>query len=119
MEDLILSISKEPTDETRRTRLGQVFAEALARPNGAPKRFSDLFDQTLISVGDEVRGKAIAKALQLQESAEPADDTTTNTTPAEKSVEELQVWALVDMMVQSKTIVKKSSGDLGNKGTFA
>lgn len=35
-----------------------------------------------------------------------------------KSPEELQLWALVDMMVQSKTIVKKRNGELGSKGTF-
>lgn len=29
-----------------------------------------------------------------------------------------QVWALIDMMVQSKTIIKKSNGQLGREGTF-
>ena len=35
-----------------------------------------------------------------------------------KSPDELQLWALVDMMVQSKTIVKRRNGELGSKGTF-
>jgi hypothetical protein len=35
-----------------------------------------------------------------------------------KYPEELQLWALIDIMVQSKTIVKKAEGTLGSKGTF-
>jgi hypothetical protein len=35
-----------------------------------------------------------------------------------KSPEELQLWALVDMMVQSKTIVKKQNGEFGSQGAF-
>jgi hypothetical protein len=35
-----------------------------------------------------------------------------------KSEEELQLWALIDMMVQSKTRVKMYMGTLGSKGEF-
>jgi len=35
-----------------------------------------------------------------------------------KSQEELQLWALIDMMVQSKTRVKLHMGSLGSKGEF-
>lgn len=35
-----------------------------------------------------------------------------------KSPEELQLWALIDMMVQSKTRVKLHMGSLGSKGQF-
>jgi hypothetical protein len=129
MEDLILSLSREPTDESRRARLGKVFAEALNRPNGGPKRFSDLFDKTIISVGDEVRSRAITKALAAQQAAvseegQTVDDETSSASPADdnmtgKSEDEQQVWALIDLLVQSKTIVKMASGELGNKGSFA
>ena len=54
MKDLILSLSLEPTDESRQSRIREVFKEAFARPNGMPKRFTDLFDQTLIQVGEEL-----------------------------------------------------------------
>lgn len=133
MEDLILTLSKEPTDESRRTRLKSVFTEALARPNGAPKRFSNLFDQTLIVLGDRIREKAMQKALEAQQAGayssaeghQPEEDasgksaTASDDYMAGKSEEERQVWALVDMMVQSKTIVKRASGELGSSSSFA
>ena len=36
----------------------------------------------------------------------------------EKTPEELQLWALIDLMVQSKTIIKRANGDLGSKSTL-
>ena len=135
MEDLILSISREATDELRRDRLRAIFIEALSQPNGDdPQRFIDLFNETLIIVGDRVKLEAQQKFLKLQEAeaAEKKDDVDNDESslipppdeaapdvPREKTPDELQLWALIDMMVQSKTIVKKESGDLGNKGTFA
>ena len=109
MKELIVSLSLEPTDESRRERLAGLFDDALARPNGHPKRFAELFDKTLIEVGDRVRKEALEKLDQ--EPTIPADGS--------KTREELQVWALVDMMVQSKTLVKKANRELGNGGTFA
>lgn len=109
MEELIISLSLEPTDESRRERLAGLFQEVLTKPNGDPKRFSDLFDRTLIEVGDRVRKEALEKLEQKQN----------NEGVEGKTAEELQVWALVDMMVQSKTMVKRANGELGNGGTFA
>jgi hypothetical protein len=45
-------------------------------------------------------------------------ETTTTTTTTTPSSSELQVWALIDMMIQSKTIVKKSNKTLGSEGSF-
>jgi hypothetical protein len=134
MRDLILSLSLEPTDHDRRMRLKDIFHEALARPNGMPKRFTDLFDIVLSNVGDDVQSEAKkiyfeAQAAE-QENAEESPDEPVEVqvleeksdgegeTKKSKSPEELQLWALVDMMVQSKTIVKKETGELGNKGAF-
>ena len=126
MEQLILSVAAEPTDESRRDRLQAVFLQELAKPNAASSRFSHLFDQTLIVVGDRVKLQAQQKALQLQQEDKTAqdefeDDALEDITPAKavKTEEEQQLWALIDMMVQSKTIVKRESGELGNNGTFA
>jgi len=121
MKDLILSLSLEPTDDSRRSRLIDVFQEALERPNGMPKRFSNLFDKVLIQVGDQVQTEAKRKffekkANEVPEEAPPDGDGDEAT--REKTPDELQLWALVDMMVQSKTIVKQASGDLGSHGTF-
>jgi hypothetical protein len=134
MRDLILSLSLEPTDHDRRTRVKDVFHEALAGPNGTPKRFTELFDMVLVEVGDKVQSDAKKKffedqaAAQVEEesSSSPTDSTSNASDEDEdyvppkrtKSPEEFQLWALVDMMVQTKTIVKKENGELGNKGTF-
>ena len=128
MKDLILSLSLEPTDHDRRERLRDVFHEALARPNGMPKRFSDLFDLILSELGDEIQKQAKKKFFEAQaaeqvsgesnvevsndneEDPNGVNNTESNTseTLKVKTPEELQLWALVDMMVQSKTIVKVS-----------
>lgn len=127
MRNLILSLSKAPTDEDRRTRLASIFEEALARPNGQPKQFADLFDQALTEVGNEVQTEAKTKFARKEKEISKSESMKDSSNSPEsyeldvervKSEEELQLWALVDMMVQSKTIVKKASGELGSKGTF-
>lgn len=133
MKDLILSLSLEPTDHDRRMRLKDLFHEQLDRPNGTPNRFTDLFDQTLIVLGDELQAEAKKKFFKDQaaaqdkegedkegedEKAELVEPNEDYPKPREKTPEELRLWALVDMMVQSKTIVKKINGELGSKGNF-
>jgi hypothetical protein len=130
MRDLILSLSLEPTDHDRRMRLKDVFHEQLDRPNGTPKRFTDLFDQTLIFLGDELQAEAKKRYFEDQaaaqdkvedakaKEAEVVEPDEYFSIPREKTLEEMRLWALVDMMVQSKTIVKKLNGELGSKGTF-
>jgi hypothetical protein len=131
MRDLVWSLSLEPTDESRRLRLRNVFQEALAGPNGMPARFSFLFDQTLIRMGEQVQSEAKKNFLEAQAAAqEEKEDATENEDddrlvdgeplpkPKEKTPDELRLWALVDMLVQSKTIVKRNNGELGSKGTF-
>ncbi|KAG7350849.1 hypothetical protein IV203_010209 [Nitzschia inconspicua] len=129
MKDLIVSLSMEKTDHDRRIRVKDVFVEALSRPNGMPQRFSNLFDLVLTQVGDQVQMQAKKKFFeQQQQQQQQPEDTFVSEEDGEvavedgelriKSPEELQLWALVDMMVQSKTIVKKRNGELGSKGTF-
>jgi hypothetical protein len=127
MRDLILSLSLEPTDHDRRMRLKDVFHEQLDRPNGTPNRFTDLFDQTLIVLGDDLQAEAKKKFFKDQaaaqdkgedEKVELVEPNEEYSKPREKTPEELRLWALVDMMVQSKTIVKKVNGELGTQGTF-
>lgn len=126
MDDMIISLSLEPTDESRRERLITIFTEELDKPNGAPQEFSDLFGHTLVIVGDRVRADAIAIAADLTAKAEKADaETETVATDGDNDtgdqvgeapepfVEQRQLWALVDMMIQSKTIVKRATGELG------
>ena len=131
MEQLIVSISKEPTDESRRHRLQAVFDEELSTRHS--ERFSALFGEVLIVVGDRVKQEANEAAWErrrqqeadlLQEKVDgnPDDDSSKDEGVSGFIVgnteEEHQLWALIDMMVQSKTIVKRAAKELGSEGKF-
>ncbi len=134
MNSLIVSLSLEPTDDSRRHRLASVFTKELAKALAKAdcRRFSVLFDQVLAVVGDRVQLAATKKALEAQEERNQLDEQESQEKEGSrdeenedgdymgmgKSPEERQLWALVDMMVQSKTISKKAFGELGNKGTM-
>eukprot|EP00978_Attheya_sp_CCMP212_P019608 scaffold55228_cov62-Attheya_sp.AAC.1 len=128
MEDLILSLSVEPSDESRRGRLVSIFEMELSKENGA-QEFADQFGLALNVVGARVQDDARGKALKKREEAEALGEEPLEPEPLENkssdvpiamghTAEEQQLWALIDMMIQSKTIVKKTFGDLGTKGQF-
>lgn len=112
MRDLILSISKERDDEERRLKLSSLIIEKTSQEDViAGARFVQLWDKMIIQVGGEVQKEAINRAktqkiVPIEVEADP--DAIKKDKPREKSEDELQLWALVDMMVQSKTIVKKA-----------
>eukprot|EP00977_Amphora_coffeiformis_P004944 scaffold1055_cov165-Amphora_coffeaeformis.AAC.18 len=101
MDDLILSLSMERDDAQRRDKVAQVLGEKLLQPNGlgSSDRFAQLFDERLTAVGENVRTQATAQAEAGGENGRPSEDTGK------------QLWALVDMMVQSKIIFKKARED--------
>jgi flagellar hook-basal body complex protein FliE len=93
-------------------------------------RFAQLFQYSLDNVGEMVQNAAREKAAmdlgnyENNSSASEGNNTDSiggSSSSAEqrvKSEEELQLWALIDMMVQSKTRVKMYMGSLGSKGAF-
>jgi hypothetical protein len=99
-------------------------------------RFAQLFQYSLDNVGELVQSAAREKAELLNSSnnsndgdngssssieeadAKQEESSTSTTEGRVKSEEELQLWALIDMMVQSKTMVKMYMGSLGSKGVF-
>lgn len=127
MQDMVVSLSQESNDETRRTRLKLIIEVGLAGPNGGPKRFAVLFDRVLTQVGEQVqreaREKYAARAADSEAGRNGDDNLSADTVlekdesdeggnppedkPVEKTPEELKLWALVDMMIQSKTMIKK------------
>jgi hypothetical protein len=122
MEKLIVSLSKQQTDSVRRKLVAQTF-------EGHDQRFAALFDEILIQVGDQVRMQAAQEVQRQEQQAEedevmpsfplPGQQARVNSDSSSgKSETELQLWALIDMLVQSKTIVKKAAGELGSKGRF-
>jgi hypothetical protein len=119
MRQMILSLSLERTDDSRRSRLENIFSEFFQRASGMPDRFATLFDRIVIKIGDEVQTEAkkrfyeaqAATAMIAQEDGKISSDEESDLTDEgkrEKTPEELQLWALVDMMVQSKTLAKKA-----------
>lgn len=141
MNKVILSLSKETDDEKRRERLAGLFDSELAYDKNAGEevdtnespRFAQLFQTSLDIVGQEIQTaarEAAEKQLQQDQWREQDTDDTEKDLFKEieatekkrvervKSSEELQLWALIDMMIQSKTRVKKYMGSLGSKGEF-
>ncbi len=121
MKNVIVSLSQESDDQARRLRLKTIMEVGLAGPNGGPKRFATLFERVLTQVGEQVQNEAREKYSERttaseeensEEDAEKAvvqegDEDSSEEKAPEKSPEELKLWALVDMMVQSKTMLKK------------
>ena len=144
MEKLILDLSKEQNDELRRQKLADILDKELVPPISSTNsttedddnnsseltppqeipRFARLFQYSLDTIGETVQNAAREKAMELTEnSLHVIEDSTgqfvEGTGPDRiKSEEEMQLWALIDMMVQSKTRVKLYMGSLGSKGAF-
>lgn len=125
-EALILSLSFDADDASRRNKLARLFEEKLQNRDDSSESFVHLFNQVLIIVGDRVRMEAAtaAAAAAAAEKETTNDDVDEEELPSfplpaqKKSQTELQLWALIDMMVQSKTLVRKAAGQLGSEGSF-
>jgi hypothetical protein len=120
MEGLILALSKQE-DGPRRQRVAEMFGQALSgvRVGDHPPEFATNFQIALDKVGGEVQELARKKVLEQQvqglaASEEPAPQESSaeefkKYVPRVKTAEELQVWALIDMMVQSKLLVSRAT----------
>jgi hypothetical protein len=112
----ILSLSLEQDDEKRRSTISSIIDEKISQEDS---QFLQIWDETLIQVGSELQDEARRLAMIERESDEEGNKESTvsdGTTPdvgeqetANKSKEELQLWATIDMMIQSKTLIKKAS----------
>jgi len=113
IENLIVDIAKEPTDESRRDRLFTVFTNQYTSATdddvkeSSFRRFATLFDETIIRMGQVVQTKAREKAAEQQRQQSLEEKTEESTEAPEKSQEEKELWAYVDMMIQSKALAKK------------
>ena len=135
MEKLIVSLSQIADDTVRREKLASLFDAELTAAgsivggiDGGEEipRFAQLFQEALNTIGERVQESAreVAAASTIATNNIKADNENNmnmeeqHGTTREKSSEELQLWALIDMMVQSKTRVKLHMGKLGSKGEF-
>jgi len=118
MEAVILAMSQENKDEVRRESVRTLFEKELAFTSvgDAPPHFAQVFGSALDKVGGEVqasaRERAEAEQAKSPEGLTPdvvAEDAPyVPYVPREKKPDELQLWALIDMMVQSKMLVRKA-----------
>lgn len=121
IRELILSISLESDDEKRRKRLSDTLEQNINQEKDviAAAQFAHLWDVNIIKIGQEIQNEARMeaenKAAALAGEEEKDDDGSRNMsnssddTNNEKSMKEKQLWSMVDMMVQSKTLIKKLS----------
>lgn len=117
MEELVRSLSKEKNDALRRERVAKMFARELAGVclGDEPPRFAAAFQVVLEKIGEEVQATAREKLMMAQQQASlaqgwepkpPAEGE--EYVPREKTAEEMQLWACIDMMVQSKLLVSRA-----------
>lgn len=106
MISLVLSLSQIQSDILRRRRLEERFDREYAN-NITWDEFAALFDSTLKSIGGNIQRKAARKHKHRGKTSKG------------KTTEQLQLWACVDMMIQSKTIVKRKNKTLGSNSIFA
>lgn len=136
MNQLILSLSKESDDAIRREKLDDILDKELSEDESlsntkfgtdTPPKFAKLFQYSLDTVGQEIQTAARILAEQQIKEVEQESLDGLETDIGEdrgevkkrvKSKEELQLWALIDMMVHSKTRVARHTGQLGSKGEF-
>ena len=118
MEAVILALSQENKDEVRRESVRTLFEKELASTSvgDASPRFAQVFGSALDNVGGEVQASA-RKRAEAEQAKSPKGLTPDVVTedapyvpyvPREKTPDELQLWALIDMMVQSKMLVRKA-----------
>lgn len=111
MRNRIMTISKVKDDEKRRRTIVALIKEKVQVDDPMEGAlFVQLWDKTLIEVGgqfqNEAREKATRKAPETKSSNGDEGGAVGKT--VQKSDDELQLWALVDMMIQSKTLIKKA-----------
>jgi hypothetical protein len=109
VEELILSLSNDSDDESRRSKVARLFDEQVQSLDGG-ELFMKLFDSAMIVVGDRIRADAVNGVAARTNCSTDIDDSKLPYFPLnqqEKSNIERQLWACVDMMVQSKTLMKR------------
>lgn len=106
VKDIILSVSKEEDDEKRRSNLSSLLNTKISEGD---QQFLQIWDKAIIQLGEELQAEARKKAIETQTTQTESNDANNKVKEMKKSKEEIQLWALVDMMVQSKTLIKKAS----------
>jgi hypothetical protein len=108
IRQMITEISFEKNDDIRRGRVESILLENINQNDAeAGARFAMLWDKTLIEIGGEVQNTARAQAELINKERKELEKTVEGTEKG-KSEGELKLWALVDMMIQSKALIKKA-----------
>ncbi len=106
VRELILTLSIETDDEQRRTKLKSLLEGKLTQDDAVKSaKFAHLWDTNIIKIGGEIQNNARLEAGQKSTSNNQQNEN--GTVGSEKNENEKQLWAMVDMMVQSKSIIKQ------------
>ena len=103
MKRLVLSISSERDDEKRRNYVSRWITRQTERKDHQDGiKMLHLWDNTVIEIGEEFRQK-------LRTSARPCSTRLNADRDLEERINEneLTLWAFVDMLVQTKTLLKR------------
>mmetsp|Transcript_14739 Transcript_14739/g.17008 ORF Transcript_14739/g.17008 Transcript_14739/m.17008 type:complete len:99 (+) Transcript_14739:558-854(+) len=97
-----------------------MFAVELQRTD---TNFTEIFDEVLTQLGERAQQTAIERYnLKQQQIAEKSNvlqiGEGRRVTDADLIADKMRLWAFVDMMIQSKTLVKRANGTLGSKSVF-
>ena len=96
VRELILTISREQDDDKRRSELSSTMQGNISAKGG---EFAEMWDKTLIQIGAEFQDELKRKAEENQGKEDES---------LKDKTDERQLWALIDMMVQSKMLIKKA-----------
>lgn len=104
IREQIVSLSLLKSDEERRMELSNLMEKNLLnRKNDDASQFALLWDTALIEIGSDIQTKAKVRA--------EAEAAAGSGEVVGSEEDKQQLWALVDMMVQSKSLIKKMTGD--------
>jgi hypothetical protein len=114
IQSVVLSLATVTDDQSRREKLSRLFQVKLQNQDDG-ELFMKQFDSALITVGDRIRLDVanVAAAAMVNQSSRVTTDEETELPSFplrshSKSQLESQLWACVDMMVQSKMLMKQA-----------
>ncbi|CAM9216560.1 unnamed protein product [Heterosigma akashiwo] len=103
----VFTISQEKDDTKRRFTVSSLINQKISEKDD---QFVKIWDKALVEIAEELQDQARRKAVQMP--LAEADGSTSGENSVNKTAEEVQLWALVDMMIQSKTLIKKAQDNL-------
>uniref|UniRef100_A0A7S3V6N4 Uncharacterized protein n=1 Tax=Chaetoceros debilis TaxID=122233 RepID=A0A7S3V6N4_9STRA len=105
MKQRVLSISTESNDETRRSSVSKWITGQATKINYEEGvRLIQLWDTTVVQLGEELQNTLQRKA---RKNSRPCSSLGADSKTSQPIDDKLVLWAFVDMLVQSKTLINR------------